>query len=64
MNILLTCVGRRSYMVEYFKEAIGDKYKVIGVNSDSESTGMAIVDKAYIVPKVNSRKYIPKLICM
>lgn len=63
MNILLSCVGRRSYLVDYFKEVVsstGDK--VIGVNSESGTTGMNACDVAYVVPSVTDSDYIDSLI--
>lgn len=62
MNILLTSVGRRSYLAEYFKEALGGDGFVIGANSDPVTTGMDAVDKAYVVPEVHDVNYIPALI--
>ena len=62
MNILLTSVGRRSYLVEYFNEALGDDGKVYGANSDTETSAMKVVDKAFKVPYVNSDDYIPTLL--
>ena len=62
MNILLTSVGRRSYLVEYFKQALGSSGYVFGANSEAETSGMVGADKAFIVPKVNSSEYIPVLL--
>src|SRR5690606_13564048 len=62
MNVLLTSVGRRSYLVEYFKDALGPKGKVIATNSESLTSGMIVSDKSYTVPRVDSEKYIPRLL--
>lgn len=63
MNILLSCVGRRSYLVEYFKEAIkSNDGKVIGTNSEAFTSGMLACDKSYVVPHVNDAEYIPTLL--
>ena len=35
MNILLTSVGRRSYLVKYFKEAVGENGEVHVSNSNT-----------------------------
>lgn len=61
MNILLTCVGRRSYLVDYFKEVVAPEGKVIATNSLPDTTGMYQADKSYVVPPVNSDDYIPQL---
>lgn len=62
MNILLTSVGRRSYLVEYFKQALGKSGFVFGANSEADTSGMVSSDRAFIVPKVNSQEYIPTLL--
>lgn len=62
MNILLTSVGRRSYLVEYFKKALNGNGLVIGANSDIETSAMQVVDKAFKVPNVNSDNYIPTIL--
>ncbi|WP_192036956.1 ATP-grasp domain-containing protein [Halomonas sp. YLGW01] len=66
MNVLLTCVGRRSYLVDYFRQALAGEGVVIGVDMDPNTAGMACVDKAYLVPRADSGDYIPTLldICM
>lgn len=62
MNVLLTSVGRRSYLVEYFKKALNGNGLVIGANSDIDTSAMQVVDKAFEVPNVNSDNYIPTIL--
>lgn len=62
MNILLTSVGRRGYLVNYFKNAIQPKGRVIAANSEALTSGMIVADKSYTVPRVNSVDYISKIL--
>jgi len=63
MNILLSSVGRRSYLVNYFRKALESSGgKVIGVNSERDTAGMSACDKAYLVPTVMEAGYIPALL--
>ncbi len=62
MNILLTCVGRRSYLVDYFKQAARPAGRVIAANSNALTSGMLAADKAYTVPRVDSSEYIPAIL--
>ncbi len=66
MNILLTSVGRRSYLVNYFKEALGDKGQVHAANSSSLSPAFLCADKTVVTPIIYSDEYIPflKKYCM
>jgi len=61
MNILLTSVGRRSYMVDYFKEAI-DNFGEIHVSNSHYTIAMESADKYIITPLVYDEKYISSLL--
>ena len=60
MNVLLTCVGRRNYLVSYFKEVSGGL--VVGADASSYAPGMAECDKSFVVPKVDSPDYVPSIL--
>lgn len=63
MNILLTCVGRRNYLVDYFKselEPLGGKVYV--ANNHPNAAGFITADKAFVVPSVFNPLYIDVLI--
>ncbi|MGE6328536.1 ATP-grasp domain-containing protein [Psychrobacter pacificensis] len=62
MNVLLTSVGRRSYLVNYFKEALGDSGKVIATNIFKQAAGMAAADVAIVTPPANHPDYISSII--
>lgn len=62
MNVLLTCVGRRNYLVEYFRGALNGTGLVIGTNSYAESAGMVITDKSIVVPPIKHPEYINTLL--
>jgi len=58
MNILLTCVGRRNYLVDYFKEALHPYGgKVHAFNSDSNSAAFWQADFPVLSPLVNDSAY-------
>jgi carbamoyl-phosphate synthase large subunit len=58
MNILLTCVGRRNYLVDYFKEALHPYGgKVHAFNSDSNSAALWQADYPVISPHVTAADY-------
>lgn len=61
-NILLTSVGRRGYLVRYFKEALGDNGKVFGADSSPASPAFAYCDGTAILPKVQKNHYIEALL--
>lgn len=62
MNVLLTSVGRRAYMVKYFKNAIGENGKVHVCNSDDKTVAFRYADHSVISPLIYDEKYIPFLL--
>jgi carbamoyl-phosphate synthase large subunit len=62
MNILLTSVGRRAYMVKFFKEALGGDGKVFACNSDDKTVAFHYADGSAISPLIYDESYIPFLI--
>lgn len=61
MNILLTSVGRRTYMVNYFKEALAGRGKVYASNS-CKTYSFDIADGSTITPLIYNNNYIDFLI--
>ena len=61
MNVLLTSSGRRTYLVEYFRKALGGKGLVFASNS-MQSPAMACADGCGISPLIYSEEYIPWLL--
>ena len=62
MNVLLTCVGRRHYLVKYFSEALGRKGLVIGADMDKTAPGLSACDRAYQVPEVTDKNILITLL--
>lgn len=62
MNVMLTSVGRRAYMVKYFKEVLGEGDKVYVCNSDDKSIAFKYADEKVISPLIYDENYIPFLL--
>lgn len=58
MNILLTSVGRRSYLVDYFKKALNGVGKVYVSNSSDFSPAFQYSDGYTITPLIYDKGYI------
>lgn len=58
MNILLTSVGRRTYLVEYFKQALNGEGNVFAANSEYTYT-LSQADSYVLTPLIYSDEYIP-----
>ena len=62
MNIMLTSVGRRAYMVKYFKDVVGNTGEVHVSNSDDLTVAFLYADKCVVTPIIYSDEYIPFLL--
>lgn len=62
MNILITSVGRRTKLVEYFKREFN---KVIVTDMSEYAPALYKADKYYILPSINDKNYLErvKIIC-
>jgi carbamoyl-phosphate synthase large subunit len=62
MNLLFNSVGSRSYLIKYFKDALGDKGKIFAANSSPISTAMEEADERVVTPLIYSGEYIDFLL--
>lgn len=61
MNILITSIGRRSYMIDYFKEALNNQGKVHAGNSIA-TYALQKADAYLLTPNIYDEKYIDTII--
>lgn len=62
VNILLTAVGRRDYLIDYFKNIDEYNCRLIVANSVQDTTAMWKADKAYLTSPIKSNQYLPELL--
>ncbi len=62
MNVLVSCAGRRSYLVDWFRAAVAPGGRVVAVNSVVESTALAAADSAYVSPPLADAGYVDFLL--
>lgn len=61
MNLLFTCAGRRNYLLNYFKEIIGEQGCIIAVDSNASAPALADADVALKVLPIEHPEYIAEL---
>ena len=61
MNILFTCAGRRTYLLKYFKEQLGDEGKIIGADMQLTAPALSVADVRVMVPAVYDERYVEAL---
>lgn len=62
MNILFTCAGRRNYLLQYFKETLGQAGNIVAADMQLSAPAMALADIAYVVPGVYADGYVEVII--
>jgi carbamoyl-phosphate synthase large subunit len=61
-NVLLTCGGRRNYMVAYFRAALAGRGEVCVADSSGDAPALHEADRAFVVPPVGQPDYIEHLL--
>lgn len=62
MNIMLTCAGRRNYLVKYFQEALENRGLVFAGDNSAEAPAVQEADEGFVLPPVNQIDYFDKLL--
>ncbi len=62
MNVLLTCAGRRNYLVSYFREALAGAGRVFAADARGDAPALAEADSGFVVPPVDEPEYVPRLL--
>ena len=62
LNVLLTCAGRRNYLVGFFREAMPAQGRVLAADSSEDAPALQEADKAFVVPLVSDPLYIDTLL--
>jgi len=62
LNVLLTCAGRRNYLVEYFRRALGGRGLVLAADASPDAPALQEADRALRVPPVSAPGYVAALL--
>ncbi len=62
MNILLTCAGRRNYLLQFFKCALGARGQVIACDCSATAPALLEADRQCIVPRMDDPHYFDALV--
>ncbi|MBE9168012.1 ATP-grasp domain-containing protein [Pleurocapsales cyanobacterium LEGE 06147] len=62
MNIMLTCAGRRNYLVKFFQEALGNRGQVFAGDASAEAAALQDANKGFVLPPINHIDYSDTLL--
>ena len=61
-NVLLTCAGRRDYLVRFFRGALSGRGRVIACDSDASAPALTAAHRSIVVPPVDEETYFDSLL--
>ena len=64
MNVLLTCAGRRNYLVDYFREALAGRGQVFAADVNRDAAALQEADHGFAVPPVAAPEYVEALVAI
>lgn len=62
MNILITSIGQRGYLIEHFKEVSKGKYGIFAADALKYAPALKNADKAFVLPYASDKEYCEILI--
>lgn len=62
INILFTCAGRRTYLLKYFKEQLGNDGLIVGADMQVTAPALSVADIRQQVPSIYDRTYINSIL--
>lgn len=63
-NVLLTCAGRRNYLVDYFRQALSGRGEVFACDAAASAPALQEADRAFLVPPTSDPDYFDALVAI
>lgn len=63
-NVMLTCAGRRAYLVQFFREALRGRGQVLAGDVDPAAPALTEAEKTFRLPRVDDPHYIDVLVAI
>ncbi|MHB8644402.1 MAG: ATP-grasp domain-containing protein [Thermomicrobiales bacterium] len=64
MHVLLTCAGRRNYLVQFFREALGPDGHVFAADAAAHAPALREADEAFVLPLLSDPAYLDRLLAI
>jgi carbamoyl-phosphate synthase large subunit len=62
INVLLTCAGRRNYLIDYFRKALSGRGEILAADAVISAPALQEADRSFKVPPVSHPEYIDNLL--
>lgn len=57
MNLLFSCIGKRGYIAQFFRESLAPGDRIIGTSNTKWTPGFRYCDRNYLLPDITSSEY-------
>lgn len=64
MNLLFSCIGKRGYIAEYFREVLAPGDRIIGTSNTVWTPGFAACDEAVLMPPIADPGYTEAVLAL
>jgi len=64
MNVMLTCAGRRNYLLKSFQEALAGRGQVFAADASADAPALQQADKSFVLPGLSHPAYIDTLVAL
>ena len=64
MNVMLTCAGRRNYLVRSFQEALRGRGQVLAADSCADAPALKQADISFVIPSIDHAAYIETVLAI
>lgn len=61
VNLLLSCIGKRGYLADWFRAALPKGSRIIGTSHTEWTPGFLDCDEVLLLPPISSEEYVPAL---
>lgn len=61
-NVLLTCAGRRTYLMRYFREAVRGRGQAFAADMSADAPALLEADRGFVVPPIDAPEYVDQLL--
>lgn len=62
MNVLLTCAGRRNYLVGFFRAALAGSGELCAADANPHAVALQEADRAFLVPSIEAPDYVERIV--
>jgi len=64
MNVMLTCAGRRNYLVKSFQDALRGRGQVFAADASADAPALSQADKSFVLPLLDHPAYLDTLLAL